>query len=215
MDCVLMSGGVESSVILWEVSREKEVLPVYVRTGMAWEDVEVTHAREFVGSLDLNQELRVLKLPVEDIYGDHWSVTSKGVPGRMSEDSEVELPGRNILLLSKTAVLCRKEDVNAIHHGTLGSNPFPDASQEFFRLAEEMLSKGLDHRLEIRTPYRETSKSEVIRRAASNDLPIDLTFSCIDPVNGIHCGECNKCMERHREFVEAGVEDPSDYARGF
>lgn len=215
MDCVLVSGGVESSVLLWEVSQEKEALPVYVRTGMSWEDVELRHAREFVGSLGLDQELRVLDLPVDDIYGDHWSITSRGVPGRWSGDSEVELPGRNVLLLAKTAVLCKMEDVDTIYHGTLGSNPFPDASQEFFRLAEDMLSTGLDHRLEIRTPYTDTSKSEVIRRAAGNGLRLDLTFSCIDPVDGGHCGECNKCMERHREFLEAGVEDPSDYATSF
>jgi 7-cyano-7-deazaguanine synthase len=43
------------------------------------------------------------------------------------------------------------------------------------------------------------------------DLPLDLTFSCIDPKDGRHCGDCNKCDERRQAFAMAGMEDPTPY----
>ena len=32
------------------------------------------------------------------------------------------------------------------------------------------------------------------------DMPLELTFSCIDPRDGLHCGRCNKCAERQEAF---------------
>jgi len=47
--------------------------------------------------------------------------------------------------------------------------------------------------------------------ALGRNLPLKLTFSCISPVSGQHCGRCNKCAERRRAFADAGVPDPTDY----
>jgi 7-cyano-7-deazaguanine synthase len=50
----------------------------------------------------------------------------------------------------------------------------------------------------------------VIRRA--RELPLEHTFSCIAPIEGRHCGRCNKCAERRRAFAAAGVDDPTEYS---
>ena len=44
--------------------------------------------------------LEVLEMPVQDLYGDHWSLTGVDPPGRESPDEAVYLPGRNLLLLA-------------------------------------------------------------------------------------------------------------------
>jgi 7-cyano-7-deazaguanine synthase len=50
---------------------------------------------------------------------------------------------------------------------------------------------------------------EVLKRAEG--LPLELTFSCIAPEDGLHCGRCNKCAERARGFARAGLADPTRY----
>jgi 7-cyano-7-deazaguanine synthase len=55
------------------------------------------------------------------------------------------------------------------------------------------------------------TKTDIIRRG--RHLPLGLTFSCIAPVSRRHCGRCNKCAERRRAFVAAGIADPTDYAK--
>jgi 7-cyano-7-deazaguanine synthase len=41
------------------------------------------------------------------------------------------------------------------------------------------------------------------------------TFSCLSPVVDRHCGDCNKCAERRRGFLRAGVTDETPYAASF
>ena len=53
-------------------------------------------------------------------------------------------------------------------------------------------------------------KRQVMERG--RDDPLELTFSCISPVAGKHCGRCNKCAELQRAFRDIGLEDPTCYA---
>jgi 7-cyano-7-deazaguanine synthase len=95
--------------------------------------------------------------------------------------------------------------------GTLGHNPFPDATPEFRDAMARALSLGLAHDLEVDAPYAALDKSEVIRRGAALGVPLELTMSCM---NGLprHCGACSKCRERHNAFIDAKVSDPTEYA---
>jgi 7-cyano-7-deazaguanine synthase len=34
----------------------------------------------------------------------------------------------------------------------------------------------------------------------------------MSPIGGRHCGACSKCRERHDAFIDAGIDDPTDYA---
>jgi 7-cyano-7-deazaguanine synthase len=43
------------------------------------------------------------------------------------------------------------------------------------------------------------------------DVPLELTFSCLAPVAGRHCGRCNKCAERAAAFVHLESGDPTPY----
>jgi 7-cyano-7-deazaguanine synthase len=127
----------------------------------------------------------------------------------------VYLPGRNIVLLGKAGVFCAAAGIERLVIGTLDHNPFPDATPEFRETFASALSLGLAHRLEIAAPYARVEKSEVIRRAASRHVPLELTLSCMSPVvdGGVpkHCGLCSKCRERHDAFLAAGVADPTYY----
>jgi 7-cyano-7-deazaguanine synthase len=55
-------------------------------------------------------------------------------------------------------------------------------------------------------------KAEVIRLGRSLGVPLELTLSCMQAVDGRHCGRCSKCRERMDGFREAGGSDPTPYA---
>ncbi len=213
--CVLVSGGVDSAVALAEAARGPDpVLPVYVRSGLVWEPAEMYWLDRFLPSLgsEALQPLEVLDMPVDDLYGRHWSLTGEEAPDATSPNEAVYLPGRNLLLLAKTGVLAAGRGCRSIVMGPLAANPFPDGRREFFdRMGEALgLAMGLDGPLAIETPLAGLSKAEVIRRGAG--LRLDLTFSCLDPAPGHrHCGRCNKCAERMRGFAEAEIQDPTEY----
>jgi 7-cyano-7-deazaguanine synthase len=215
---VLLSGGLDSSILLGQLLVEgRSVQPFYVRGGLTWELAERRAVQRFLEALaspSLNGRLSPLvelNLPLRDLYGDHWSVTGVGVPDFASPDEAVFLPGRNPILLVKAAVWCQLHGLEELALAPLASNPFGDASDLFFDTFQRALTLAMDRPLKIVRPFLHRSKTEVMH--LGRDLPLDLTFSCIAPVAGEHCGNCNKCAERQAAFRNSGIPDPTRYAR--
>ncbi|MGO8690106.1 MAG: 7-cyano-7-deazaguanine synthase [Thermoguttaceae bacterium] len=211
---LLLSGGLDSSILLGHLLREgRHVQPFYVRSGLRWEDAERRHLDQFLHTLAGPRlaELVVLDLPLADLYGDHWSLTGRGVPDLASPDTAVYLPGRNALLLIKAALWCRLHGIEELALAVLSANPFADATPEFFAEFEVLLDRASGGRLRITRPFGRLAKREVME--LGRGLPLELTFSCIAPRDGLHCGACNKCAERIAAFAQIGGDDPTPYAR--
>ena len=231
---VLLSGGLDSAVLLAEEAARGEVHPIYVSAGLAWEQAERDAIARFLASGRVGrrmQPLVSLSVDMRDVYtATHWSIQGRP-PAYHTPDEDVYLPGRNIILLAKAGVYCAVARIERLVLGTLAHNPFPDATLEFRSAMAHALSLGLAHRLRIEAPYAEVSKAEVVRRGASLEVPLELTLSCMNPPAGPgtglrgsygdlsptalqarHCGVCSKCRERHDAFLEAGITDTTDYA---
>jgi 7-cyano-7-deazaguanine synthase len=213
---VLASGGVDSAILVADRSRQGDVVqPLYLRFGLAWERDEERHLRRFLDSLPAGsgaRPLMALEFPITDVYGTHWSVSRTAVPDEDTPDSAVYLPGRNLLLLAKSSVWCALHGFGVVALGTLKGNPFTDSRPEFFDGLAALASQALGAPLAVETPFAGLTKSEVLDRG--RDLALELTFSCIDPREGRHCGRCNKCAERRRAFAASGLVDRTEYADG-
>ena len=204
--------GLDSCIMAALLAREHaEVTPVFVRAGLQWEDAERAALDRFFPALDAPAVRPVVELELgsRSVYGRHWSSGSEPVPDTAAPDQAFYLPGRNLLLLSVAATWGSLQGIHRAAIGILASNPFPDARCEFLASLERSVSLALDAPFTVLTPLRELHKPAVIR--AGRNLPLELTFSCADPVKGRHCGVCGKCGERRRAFCAAGLEDRTDY----
>jgi 7-cyano-7-deazaguanine synthase len=209
---VLVSGGLDSAILLGEQLRSPgAVWPLYVRCGLYWEAVEFAHLQRYLAAVATPalRPLHVLEMPVRDVYPDHWSLSGNAVPGADTPDDAVYLPGRNVLLLSKAIVWCHLHGVGEVTLAPLQSNPFPDATPAFFADFEAAVNRALGGLVRVSLPYLGLHKIDVMHRGAG--LPLELTFSCIRPVDGKHCGVCNKCAERREAFADAQLPDRTPY----
>ena len=209
---VLISGGLDSAILLGETLRSPgPVQPLYVRCGLYWESVELEHLRRFLHAIHTPtlQPLHILEMPVRDLYAEHWSISGVNVPDADSADEAVFLPGRNVLLLAKAMLWCHLHGVGEVSMAPLESNPFPDATPAFFTAFEAIVNQAVEGKVQVRQPYLGLHKPDVMRRG--RELPLELTFSCIRPVTGKHCGVCNKCAERQKAFADAGLPDRTSY----
>jgi 7-cyano-7-deazaguanine synthase len=210
---VLLSGGLDSAVLLAEEAAHGDVLPIYVSVGLAWEASERDMIARLLADPAYGGHRPVVTLAVDmrDVYAStHWAIQGRP-PGNHTPDEDVYLPGRNIVLIGKAAVYCAAAGIGRLVLGTLAGNPFPDATPEFRAAIGHAVSLGRARQLEIEAPYAELSKADVIRRGRALGVPFELTLSCMSPKNDQHCGACSKCRERHDGFVEAGVLDPTIY----
>ena len=212
--CVLVSGGIESSVLLNDaLGRYDHVTPVYIKNHLRWEDTELFCLKNFVRGLKQNnlRPLVILDLTMRDLYEGHWSITGIKIPSGRSLDDTVYLPGRNIVFLSKAACFAAMKGISVIEIGVLRGNPFADSTKQFFKKMSDVLSMGLSTKLEVKAPFQKMKKEDVI--ALGKKLPLEFTFSCLNPKGYEHCGDCNKCVERKKAFFAAGVFDKTKYKK--
>jgi 7-cyano-7-deazaguanine synthase len=210
---VLASGGADSAILVADLLRQgRAVHPIYVRFGLAWEGAEESHLRRFLATLThpAPSPLVALDIPIAPVYGSHWSLSGDDVPDDDTPDDAVYLPGRNLLLLALPSVWCARHDVHTIALGTLKANPFPDATDGFFADFSALVRRGMDHDLDVITPFSDLVKADVLE--LGRGMALEHTFSCIDPQDGRHCGRCNKCAERRHAFAASSIEDLTDYA---
>jgi 7-cyano-7-deazaguanine synthase len=210
---VLLSGGVDSAILAGRLVRDgRYVVPFYVRTGCIWEGCELEACRRFLNAMAAPNlaALNLFEMPVADLYDGHWSLSGRAVPDATTPDEAVYLPGRNPLLLIKPALWCRLNGIPELALATLSNNPFEDARPAFFESFEMMLRQATGGSVTIVRPFEQLAKHRVVE--LGHDLPLALTFSCLAPVGGLHCGRCNKCAERHRALRELDGGDPTRYA---
>jgi 7-cyano-7-deazaguanine synthase len=214
--CVLVSGGLDSAVLVGTLARRRAAHPLYVRCGLAWEAAEQALLGRFLAALRARRGFRIaplvrIDLPLRSLYGaQHWSISGRVVPGRRAALASNYLPGRNLLLTSLAAVHCARHRIPTIALALLADNPFPDATPAFLAGMGRVASRALGTRLRVQAPFRRLAKAAVIRRG--RELPLALTLSCARPRGVRHCGTCTKCAERQGAFAEAGVPDPTEYA---
>ena len=234
---VLLSGGLDSAVLLADEATRGDVQPIYVSVGLAWEAAERAMVSQFLAQARIGGRVRPLvslSVDMRDVYAaSHWAVQGRP-PAYHTPDEDVYLPGRNIVLLGKAGVYCAAAKLDRVVLGTLAHNPFPDATPEFRAAMARALTLGLAHDLQIDAPYAGWSKAEVVNRGIELGLPLELTLSCMNPGFGnrgsgfgdrgsgfesriptpespLHCGLCSKCRERHDAFRELGLSDPTVY----
>jgi 7-cyano-7-deazaguanine synthase len=210
---LLVSGGLDSSILLKHMlDMGRRVKPFYIRCGLYWQAAEESVLDRYLNAVadDRLAFFTVLNLPLGDLYGDHWSVTGRGIPAAGTPDEAVFLPGRNALLTIKAAVWCQLHGISELGIATLRSNPFHDASASFFDQLGDMLSKTETTPIRFARPFGELGKRQVMEIGRS--FPLHLTFSCLTPRHRMHCGLCNKCAERQEAFRLIDMKDPTRYA---
>jgi len=212
---ILVSGGLDSVALVGDKStRHQAIYPIYIRQNLRWETVELYWLRRFLRAVKKQkniQPLTVLTLPMDDVYGAHWSNRQARVPGARTPDQAVYLPGRNPTLTVKAAIFCALQKIPELALGSLQHNPFPDATPHFFKCWSNALSEALARSVRIVAPFRALTKEQVIRR--TQQWPLHLSFSCLSPRGKSHCGQCNKCAERRKAFQQDHVKDLTTYAK--
>ena len=130
------------------------------------------------------------------------------------------VPARNTIFLSLALGLAEASGARDIHIGVnaLDYSGYPDCRPAFVEafqaLANLATKAGVEGaRFTIHTPLLHMTKADIAREAARLGLDAGLSWSCYDPLDGLHCGRCDSCRLRARGFAEAGLADPTVYAR--
>ncbi len=221
---VLLSGGLDSTTVL--ALARSEGLECHCLTV----DYGQRHRIELEAAARVAEIFgaashRVLELDLRVIGGsaltDDIDVPKDGDP----ESAEVPVtyvPARNTVMLALLLGLAEVVEADQLFIGAnaVDYSGYPDCRPAFLQAFEELASvatvAGAEHgvRYRVRAPLLDLSKAEIIRLGVDLGVDYSLTWSCYDPApDNLACGHCESCLLRRRGFTEAGVEDPTPYAR--
>ncbi len=210
---VLAGGGIETAALLPHLlSAGYHVQPLHVRCGFRWEAEEAACLHRLAAACAASgtlMEIVEIELPLDRVLASHWGMDGHRVPRAGSPPAGLEIPLRNVTLLTAAAMHFRDAPELVLATGTTADNHFGDGSRAFFDSCGELLTMASGRRVTVVTPFIRLSKPQVIK--GSDPGVLAWSWSCIDPQGGRHCGRCIKCGRRHEAFLEAGVPDPTDY----
>ncbi|HQN19279.1 MAG TPA: 7-cyano-7-deazaguanine synthase QueC [Syntrophobacteraceae bacterium] len=133
------------------------------------------------------------------------------------------VPARNTIFLSFALSWAEVLEASDIFIGVnaIDYSGYPDCRPEYIEAFERMANLATKAavegklRLTIHTPLMHRTKAEIIRKGTELGIDYGITHSCYDPTpDGAACGLCDSCILRMKGFREAGVKDPTRYARG-
>jgi len=158
------------------------------------------------------------------VFGGSALTANIDVPKDHADDPGIPVtyvPARNTIFLSLALGYAEAREASEIWIGVnaIDYSGYPDCRPEFLEAFQRVIVTGTRSGVErgepkLIAPLVTMSKADIIRRGAELGVDYSLTHSCYDPTqDGSACGHCDSCILRRRGFDEAGVADPTRYAR--
>jgi 7-cyano-7-deazaguanine synthase len=219
---ILLSGGLDSATALAIAkSEERECLALSFVYGQRHR-IELEAARRVASAMNVGEhvvyplDLRVFGASAltDEIDVPKDAVGAPGIP-------VTYVPARNTIFLALALGYAEAKNASEIWIGVnaLDFSGYPDCRPEFIDAFQRVICTGTRSGVErdeprIVAPLLHMTKAEIIRKGTQLGVDYAITHSCYDPDDdGAACGHCDSCLLRRKGFEEAGVADPTVYAR--
>lgn len=177
---VMFSGGADSTVTLWWALDNYENVKVLTIDYNQPHVIEVDHANIIAKMANVkHQQIKV------DIPHSFWGI-------------ENHLTRGQACLMTSLAALDISHDGADIVEGILRMDLYGDCNRDFLDAIAGVLYHDADwNSIGIATPLRAVQdKTDVFALGYQYGVPINLTWTCRDPLDGKPCHRCIQCKER-------------------
>ena len=209
------SGGLDSSTLLYKLLSENySVTAINFNYGSKHNQVERLHAKQICS--DLSVPYIEINLPfVGQLFKSNLLMSGGEVPcGDYDKEtmSQTVVPGRNGIFLSILAGYAESVGAHkvAIANHSGDHYLYPDCRPEWVEAINKTITIASEGKVEIISPFSHLSKGDICTLAQKLNVPIKKTWSCYQNFD-IHCGQCGTCRERKKAFLEAQLNDPTQY----
>ena len=212
---VLISGGMDSVVALYDAMQEHEVVAgLSFDYGSKHNDREIPFAAEHCQALGV--EHRIVELGfMDELFKSDLLKSGGEIPEGHYEAENMKqtvVPFRNGIMLSVAAGFAESIEAEGIviaaHSGDHAI--YPDCRESFIVPMAEAISAGTYLGLQVQRPFIALRKEDIAVRGSVLDVDFSRTWSCYKG-GKVHCGVCGTCVERKEAFSLANLKDPTEY----
>lgn len=216
---VLLSGGLDSSVLLHDVRRRLGKGALHALSFYYGQK----HARELDMARTQAAAAGVVSHRVVDISffkeltAGGSALTDDAIPvpdlaalsAAQLAQPPTYVPNRNMVLLSLAAAYAEAAGVREVFYGAQKQDRYGywDCTPEFVERINELLALNRVRPVRVQAPFVAMSKGDIVRLGVELGVDFSRTWSCYRGVPPA-CGTCPTCIERCAAFAEAGMADP-------
>lgn len=220
---VLLSGGMDSTVLLHHVANTLERRPVRALSfqyGQRHEkELECARWQAEVAGIAEHRTIRLSFLP--ELVKEATTLVEGAAAVPDLADLEADdlaqpptyVPNRNMMLLSIAAAYAEAQGIRDVFYGAQAHDEYGywDCSQAFVERVNAVLALNRKEAVTIHAPFAELKKASLVSMGKALGVDFSHTWSCYRGGER-SCATCPTCVERLKAFAEAGEEDPLLYS---
>jgi 7-cyano-7-deazaguanine synthase len=216
---VLLSGGMDSTVLLHHVARTLSPSPLISLSYSYGQrhSKELGKAEWQAGRVGVDEH-RVIPIEfVADLVSAGTSLVFGGgavpdlndLPKDALAQPPTYVPNRNMMLLSIAAAFAEAQGIHDVYYGAQAHDEYGywDCTADFIERINSVLSLNRRDAVTIHAPFVSERKSAIVRMGMELGVDFGRTWSCYRG-GARPCGDCPTCVERRNAFGEAGFDDP-------
>jgi len=216
---VLLSGGIDSTVLLHHVAKELNGAPLHALSF----DYGQRHVKELAcakwqAEVVGVSEYRVIDLSfLKDVLSGSSTLMADGPPvpdlNDLAESDTDQpptyVPNRNMMLLSIAAAYAESHGIHDVYYGAQAQDEYGywDCTADFLKRINMVLSLNRRDAITIHAPLVAASKADNVRAGVELGVDFSQTWSCYRGGDA-PCGTCPTCVERQNAFSAVDVRDP-------
>ncbi len=217
MPVMILSGGLDSTTLLWKLCLEGK--RVYALTF----DYGQRHRREIEHAKKIVKKAKEVGFEVYHEVVDISSIShlissgaltgNESVPHGFYTDERQKVtvvPNRNMIMLSIAAGYAVKMGESEVYYAAHKSDYaiYPDCRKEFVKALDSAIYLAtIFTPVELKAPFVDMTKAEVVSLGLKLKVPYELTWSCYEGRDR-PCLKCGTCLERTEAFLLNKVKDP-------
>jgi 7-cyano-7-deazaguanine synthase len=209
---LILSGGVDSTTLLYKLLREGYEVDALTFNYAQRHKKEIDCASAIARKLCVSHKVIDLS-SLSSILGDSALLGGKEVPScHYTEESakKTVVPNRNMIMLSIAAGYAEAHEIPEIFYAAHknDSTIYPDCRPEFVEALRPAIRLGTAwHPVELRAPFVDMTKAEIIKMGLDLGVAYEMTWSCYKGEDR-PCRTCPTCIEREEAFAINGTKDP-------
>jgi len=219
---VLLSGGVDSTVLLHHVIRNLGRRPVHALSFgygqrhekelecAAWQ-AEAAGAAEH-HAVDMTFLGELVKRGTALVSGGAEVPDLRELKPNQLAQPPTYVPNRNMILLSVATAYAEAAGICQVYYGAQAQDEYGywDCTTTFVERLNHVLELNRAEPVRVYAPFVRMRKAETVRLGLELGVDFSHTWSCYRGAEKA-CGTCPTCAERLAAFKEAGAEDPVPY----
>ena len=225
---MLLSGGLDSSVLLHAIAREFGAGNVHALSFDYGQrhavELECARAQAAAAGAARHAILDLRFLGPLLAPGSTLIASGGEVPD-LADIAEADLvqpptyvPNRNMMLLSLAAAYAEAQGIGRVYYGAQAQDEYGywDCTAEFLERINSVLGLNRKTPVQVFAPFVANSKADNVRLGVELGVDFANTWTCYRGLADIStrpeqrrgCGTCPACIERLNAFASAGIPDP-------